>query len=92
MCLIHEELKKLDSNYADLESFIGLKPLKITLLPDNAFLAYMLKQQAAGADLAHLKIPHVNPSDGMLDFLINGSREAVAAGAKEREREAVRSG
>jgi len=86
---IHEELKKLDSNYADLEPFAGLKPLEVTLLPDNSFQAYMLKQQAAGADLAHLKIPHVNPSDSMLDFLINGSRQAAVTGSEEIQAETV---
>ena len=74
---VHQRLKELDSGYANLESFLGLRPLEVTLLPDNAFQAYMLKQQAAGADLAHLKIPHVNPSDSMLDFLINGPRKVA---------------
>jgi len=74
---VHEQLKKLDGDYANIESFLGLKPLGVTLLPKDAFQAYMLQQQAAGADLAHLKIPHINPSDGMLDFLINGSCRVV---------------
>jgi len=80
---VHQQLKKLDSDYANLESFLGLMPLEVTLLPDNAFQAYRLKQQAAGANLAHLKIPHVNPSDSMLDFLINGTREVAVTGRPE---------
>jgi hypothetical protein len=46
--LIHKELKKLDTPYSELESFTGLRPLVVTLLPQNAFQAYKLKQQAAG--------------------------------------------
>lgn len=88
--LIHEQLKKLDSNYADLETFASLRPLEVTLLPGNAFQAYMLKQQAAGADLAHLKIPHVNPSDSMLDFLINSSRRVEVASREESQTEPSR--
>jgi len=82
---IHQQLKELDSDYANLESFLGVIPLEVTLLPDNAFQAYRIKQQAAGADLAHLRVPHINPSDSILDFLINGSRQiAVASGEGQR--------
>ena len=81
---VHEQLKMLDSDYANLESFLGLMPLKVTLLPDDAFQAYIERQQAAGADLGHLKVPHINPSDGMLDLLISGPREvAVTEGRPE---------
>ena len=60
---IHEELRKLDNFYgAQAELSDGL-PLEVTLLPSGAFKAYMLKQRAAGADLAHLKPPHINPTD-----------------------------
>lgn len=70
---IHDQLRKLDSDYADLEEMLGLKPLKVTLLPDGAFQEYISRQRAAGADLAHLKPPHVNPSDGVLSTLLNSS-------------------
>ena len=71
--LVHEELKRLDTPYAELESFVGLRPLQVTLLPSNAFRSYKLQQQAAGADLAHLKPPHINPSDTILESLVNPS-------------------
>lgn len=67
---IHEQLKKLDSDYAALETMIGLKPLKVTLLPAGAFQTYMSMQRAAGADLAQLKPPHVNPSEAALEKLL----------------------
>lgn len=86
---IHQQLKKLDSDWANIESFLGLVPLKVTLLPQNAFQAYRLKQQAAGADLARLKVPHINPSDSMIDFLINGSRQVAAASMEKRQPETV---
>jgi len=87
---IHQQLKKLDGDYANIESFLGLRALDVTLLPDNAFQAYRLKQQAAGANLARLKIPHMNPSDSMLDFLINGTREVAVTTNEERRPEPVR--
>ena len=80
---VHAELKKLDTPYADLESFTGLRPLEVTLLPENAFQQYKLRQQAAGAELAHLKPPHLNPSDATIDFLVNTARRvAVEEGQK----------
>jgi hypothetical protein len=88
---IDQRLKELDSDYADLESFLGLRPLEVTLLPGNAFQAYMLQQQAAGTDLARMKIPHINPSDSMLDFLISGERKVPVPGRKVPRREPVAS-
>ena len=88
---VHEQLVKLDPPYADLEAFIGLRPLEVTLLPQNAFRGYMIKQQAAGADLAHLKPPHINPSDSMIECLVKGVEEVPVSVETEREPEAVES-
>ncbi|MFC2063096.1 GH3 auxin-responsive promoter family protein [Chloroflexota bacterium] len=82
---IHKELKKLDSPYAELESFTGLRPLEVTLLPKGAFQAYKSRQQAAGADLTHLKPPHFNPPDATVNFLKQPTRQ-VAAGEIIREK------
>lgn len=68
---LHAQLKKLDKDYADLESILGLQPLEVTLLPEGAFQGYMSKQREAGADLAHLKPPHMNPSDDVIEKLLN---------------------
>ena len=84
---VHRHLKKLDEPYADLEAFLGLRPLEVTILPENAFKSYMTKQQAAGADLAHLKPPHINPSDEVIECLVNGgTRTSEAAPAKAKEK------
>ena len=88
---VHEQLTKLDAPYADLESFLGLRPLEVTLLPPSAFRGYMLRQQAAGADLAHLKPPHINPSDGIIDYLVSSSGKVAVAGEPERQPETIRS-
>lgn len=87
---VHYELKRLDAPYADLEVFLGLRPLEVTLLPQNAFQGYMLRQQAVGADLAHLKPPHINPSDGIIDCLTNGTGNMPVTSKEEHQLEAVR--
>ena len=66
---LHTQLKKLDNDYADLESILGVKPVQVSLLPAGAFKAYMAERQAEGADLAHIKPPHINPSDKTLSLL-----------------------
>jgi hypothetical protein len=81
---IHEELKKLDAPYAELESFTGLRPLAVSLLPQGAFKLYKMKQQAAGAELAHFKPPHINPSPAIIDYLVSAT-----AGVTVREEHRV---
>jgi len=76
--LIHEELKLLDEPYAELESFTGLRPLMITLLPKGAFKTYELRQKAAGADLANIKASHINPEDETINFLVDTSLSVKA--------------
>ena len=81
---VHSELKKLDTPYAELEEFTGLQPIDATILPHGAFKLYKLKQQAAGAELAHLKPPHINASDSIVDFLTS-----VASRVRVTETESV---
>ncbi|MBN1188349.1 MAG: GH3 auxin-responsive promoter family protein [Dehalococcoidales bacterium] len=66
---VHGSLKELDADYASLEAVTGLKPLKVTPVKGGSFAAYTQKQRDRGADLAHLKIPHINPFDNMIDSL-----------------------
>jgi hypothetical protein len=73
--LIHEELKKLNTPYAELESFVDLHPLRVTLLAKNAFHSYKIKQEMAGAELEQIRPPHINPSDEILDFLLDAKKQ-----------------
>ena len=74
-----EELKtKLDTvlsnsnpEYLDLKKAFDYDPLKVTLLPTGAFSNYIQAQIAAGADLAHIKPPHMQPADHIMERLIS---------------------
>jgi hypothetical protein len=44
--------------------------VKVNLLPPGAFANYTAQRRAEGADPAHLKPPHVNPSDKVLSWLL----------------------
>ena len=74
---IYEELIKLDSvyhyniysAYGDPETVLGFKPIQVTFLSQNAFFTYISQRLAEGADLGHLKPPHINSSDEVLASL-----------------------
>ena len=85
---IHEQLGKLDSDYAKLEAMLSLKPLEVTLLRKGAFSNFVSQRRAEGADLAHLKPPHINPSDRILSSLGVGV-EALPAVKTVAETEAL---
>ncbi len=89
---------KSDNNNGDTKSLIrddfalmiNFK-VKATVLPHGAFATYTSQRQAEGADLAHLKPPHVNPSDKVLALLL-GKPEAAPEVKVGVETEKVASG
>ena len=95
---IYDELQKLDSvyhynvysAYGDPESVLGLKPIKVTFLPQGAFASYISQRQAEGADLGSLKPPHINPSDKVLSLLGAPRVVVEAVPVTEAERAATR--
>lgn len=64
--LVDKHLKLIDVDYRDIESYLGLQPIRVTVLPKRTFERYTERQRQAGADLAHLKPPHVNASEDVL--------------------------
>jgi len=95
---VYEQFKKLDTVYdynfyktmGDMEGMLGLKPVVVTLLPQGAFAGYISQRQAEGADLGHLKPPHINPSDKALSLLGAPRVVVEAVPATEAERAATR--
>ncbi len=67
---VDEILNTSNRFYADVHTILGYRPLRVTLLPRGTFQRYMRRQQAAGADLAHLKPPHLNAPDTVIEQLI----------------------
>lgn len=68
--LIHDQLKKNDRSYRDLEEMVGIRPLRITLLARGTFSRYLQERQAAGIDLAHQKPPHMSPPPDVVERLL----------------------
>ncbi len=72
--LIHESLLELNCDYADFEAMLRVKPLQVTLLQPGRFQRYYQNKQAMGADLGHLKPPHMNPNDKTIQELTGVAR------------------
>jgi hypothetical protein len=67
---LHESLKALDEDYANLESMLDMNPLRLRYLPLGTFARYTQMCEAEGADMAHVKPPHMQPSDQIVNKIL----------------------
>lgn len=74
---IHAALAQVNSDYADLQSILGIDPLRVTLLTPGTFQRYMLARQAEGVDLARLKPAHVNAPEAVVKKVLQASQEGA---------------
>ncbi len=88
---IHECLAELDSDYANLESMLNMRPTRVTFLPSGAFHNYTAHQQSVGASLGQMKPTHVNPSETELHYLINSAGVPTELESPSSQREEVTS-
>ncbi|OGO00941.1 MAG: hypothetical protein A2Y58_02225 [Chloroflexi bacterium RBG_13_51_52] len=51
--------------------------VRVLLLPHGTFSNYTARRQAEGADLAHIKPPHVNPPEKVISLLVSGVDETI---------------
>ena len=81
--LIYQELTRHDGNKQSEvmidDSLLDLMDfgIKVNLLPKGTFQGYIAQKQAEGADLAHLKPPHVNPPKKVLSALLGETEETI---------------
>lgn len=64
-----ENDEKADLLEEDFVASVGFN-VQVTTLPHGTFADFMTRKQSQGADLAHLKPPHIQPSDEELTLLI----------------------
>ena len=91
---VHEQILNSDNDryttsavHDDLVDMINFR-VETTLLSCGAFANYTAQRQAEGADLAHLKPSHINPSDKVLSLLM-AKPEAVPEVKVEAEAVAI---
>ena len=63
--------------------------VETTLLPQGTFAKYTAQRQAEGADLAHLKPPHLNPSAEVLSLLHAHPEPAKTKASTETEADKI---
>ena len=68
--LICDQLSSIDKDFKDLQDMLGIQPLRVTLLQEGSFQRYYEAKQKSGADLSHLKPPHMNASDQIIHELL----------------------
>ncbi len=67
---VKDTLYKINDDMKSIEEMLNYDPLKLNILNPGAFQAYMEYMRSQGADLAHTKPPHMNPSKEQLGILI----------------------
>ena len=72
---LHETLLELDPFYKDLEQMLGIRPVKVTLLPNGTWDRYYDVMRLSGAELADRVPPRINASDNNIERLIALSTE-----------------
>jgi hypothetical protein len=50
---------------------LGIHPLRVSRLVNGTFRRYQEYQQRQGADMAHMKPPHMSPSEEQMKILLN---------------------
>jgi hypothetical protein len=67
---VKEYLNIMNPEFGEMERIMKDEYLMITKLPSGAFSRYIKRQQDAGADIAHIKPSHMEPSDEQLEKLM----------------------
>ncbi|MCK4697661.1 MAG: GH3 auxin-responsive promoter family protein, partial [Dehalococcoidia bacterium] len=65
-----QSLREWAEHYTAEGETLGWELLRVTPLPEGAFTRYILEQQAAGAELAHLKPTQINARDETISRLL----------------------
>ena len=86
---IYHELTQLDDNVktlnpSDSANIVGFT-VSVSYLPKGSFDNYTRQRQAQGADLAHLKPPHINPSDRVLSLLLGENEETIVVAKTKKK-------
>ncbi|NQW18380.1 MAG: GH3 auxin-responsive promoter family protein [Chloroflexi bacterium] len=76
---LHESLKGIDPFYSDLESMLGIQPLRVSKLEPGTFNRFYDEKRADGRDLHELQPPRTNPGAPVIADLLRLSRQELTA-------------
>lgn len=72
--MVDEQLKIVDLDYRDLDFYLKFQPVRVTILTPGTYSRYIDEKRKEGADLAHLKPPHINPPEAAIRHLLELSQ------------------
>ena len=76
--MIRQSFSTRFPDYESMKEILNTEPVFVSLLPGGAFAEYMRVKAEAGADLAHLKPPHMKPSDAVVMMLLANSNGSIS--------------
>jgi len=68
--MIDEQLKIVDADYKDIDSYLGQQPVRVTRLLPGTFQHYTEERTRQGASIAHLKPARINPDETIIKQLL----------------------
>jgi hypothetical protein len=74
--MIDEQLKQVDTDYKDVKTYLGLQPVRVTILSPGTFERYAEAKRKEGASPAHMKPNRINPTEAVTQRLIQLSEES----------------
>ena len=75
--MIDHQLQVIDVDYRDIDSWLQIHPVRVTLLSPGTFYRFYQEKQEEGADLGHLKPPHMNASEVVIQKLLQLSQQGT---------------
>jgi hypothetical protein len=68
--MVDEKLAAIDTDYVDVHRYLGVNPVRTTVLSPGSFARYTEAKVREGAMLSHFKPSHVNPPQEVVDRLL----------------------
>lgn len=72
--MIDRQLQIIDVDYRDIDYWLQIHPVRVTLLSPGTFRRFYQEKQKEGADLAQLKPRHMNASEPIIQRLLQLSQ------------------
>ncbi|MBA7685548.1 hypothetical protein ES703_93973 [subsurface metagenome] len=68
--MVDEQLRIVDTDYKDIDAYLKLQPVRVTLLSPGTFQHYTDEKVREGASLAHLKPIHINAPEAIIQRIL----------------------
>jgi len=78
--MLHQELLEINPLYEEAIGEMETNPIRVTLLEEGSFQRYYQRRKQEGADLAHLKPPHMNAKDAAIRDLVGAGEVETPTG------------